>query len=54
MYTMDEGSWHFEATTPGEVPYKLILAARNNLQETDQSNNVVEGTIRVSEREIAQ
>ena len=50
IYTMGDGSYHFEATTPGELPYKLILTTKNDLRDADQSNNVVEGTITILER----
>jgi subtilase family serine protease len=50
MYSMDEGYYHFEATKPGIVKYRLVLDPNDTLKESDETNNVFEGTIEVSEK----
>ena len=49
-YSMSEGYYHFKPTEPGTYTYRWILDKENNLPETDETNNVIEGTIVVVER----
>ena len=50
VYSMIEGAYHFKPTEPGTYTYRLILDKEGNLPETDETNNVIEGTIVVTER----
>ena len=45
-----EGYYHFKPTEPGTYTYRWVLDKRDNLPETDETNNVIEGTIVVAER----
>ncbi len=49
-YSMSEGYYHFEPTEPGTYTYRWVLDKEENLPETDETNNVIEGTIVVAER----
>ena len=49
-YSMSEGYYHFMPTEPGTYTYRWVLDKEDNLSETDETNNVIEGTIVVSER----
>ena len=49
-YSMSEGYYHFKPTKPGTYTYRWILDKEDNLPETDETNNVIEGTIVVAER----
>ena len=48
--SMPEGYYHFKPTEPGTYTYRWILDKEENLPETDETNNVIEGTIVVAER----
>lgn len=48
-YSMSSGYYHFKPETPGVYLYKFVVDKENNLPETDESNNVIEGTINVTE-----
>ena len=50
VYSMAEGYYHFKPTRPGTYTYRWILDKEDNLPETDETNNVIEGTIVVAER----
>ena len=52
-YSRREGSYHFKPTEPGTYTYRWILDKEENLPETDETNNVIEGTIVVAERSAA-
>ena len=45
-----EGYYDFKPTEPGTYTYRWILDKEDNLPETDETNNVIEGTIVVAER----
>ena len=45
-----EGYYHFKPTEPGTYTYRWVLDKEANLPETDETNNVIEGTIVVAER----
>ena len=47
---MSEGYYHFMPTEPGTYTYRWVLDKEDNLPETDETNNVIEGTIVVAER----
>ena len=47
---ISEGSYHFKPTEPGMYTYRWVLDKEENLPETDETNNVIEGTIVVAER----
>ena len=49
-YAMSEGYYHFKPTEPGTYTYRWVLDKEDNLLETDETNNVIEGTIVVAER----
>ena len=49
-YSKAEGYYHFKPTEPGTYTYRWILDKEDNLIETDETNNVIEGTIVVTER----
>ena len=49
-YAIAEGYYHFEPTEPGTYTYRWILDKEDNLPETDETNNVIEGTLVVAER----
>ena len=49
-YAMSEGYYDFKPTEPGTYTYRWILDKEDNLPETDETNNVIEGTIVVAER----
>ena len=49
-YSMSEGYYHFKPSEPGTYTYRWILDKEDNLPETDETNNVIEGTIVVAER----
>ena len=49
-YSIAEGYYHFKPTEPGTYTYRWVLDKENNLPETDETNNVIEGTIVVAER----
>ena len=49
-YGIAEGYYHFKPTEPGTYTYRWILDKEDNLPETDETNNVIEGTIVVAER----
>ena len=49
-YSMSEGYYHFKPTEPGTYTYRWVLDKEDNLPETDETNNVIEGTIVVTER----
>ncbi len=49
-YSKAEGYYHFKPTEPGTYTYRWTLDKENNLPETDETNNVIEGTIVVAER----
>ena len=49
-YAMSEGYYHFKPTEPGTYTYRWVLDKEDNLPETDETNNVIEGTIVVAER----
>ncbi len=49
-YSMSEGYYHFMPTEPGTYTYRWVLDKEDNLPETDETNNVIEGTIVVAER----
>jgi hypothetical protein len=44
-YSMSPGHHHFKPDKPGVYHYRFVLDKENNLPETDESNNVIEGTI---------
>ena len=48
--SMSEGYYHFKPTEPGTYTYRWVLDKEDNLPETDETNNVIEGTIVVAER----
>ena len=48
-----EGYYHFKPTEPGTYTYRWVLDKEANLPETDETNNVIEGTIVVAERSAA-
>lgn len=50
FYAIAEGAYNFKPTEPGTYTYRWILDKENNLPETDETNNVIEGTIVVAER----
>ena len=50
FYSMVEGAYNFKPTKPGTYTYRWVLDKENNLPETDETNNVIEGTIVVAER----
>ena len=45
-----EGYYDFKPTEPGTYTYRWVLDKEDNLPETDETNNVIEGTIVVAER----
>ena len=49
-YSMSEGYYNFKPTEPGTYTYRWVLDKEDNLPETDETNNVIEGTIVVAER----
>ena len=49
-YSMSEGYYHFKPSEPGTYTYRWILDKEDNLPETDETNNVIKGTIVVAER----
>ena len=49
-YSRAEGYYHFKPTRPGMYTYRWILDKEENLPETDETNNVIEGTILVAKR----
>ena len=49
-YSMSEGYYHFKPSEPGTYTYRWVLDKEDNLPETDETNNVIEGTIVVAER----
>ena len=49
-YSKAEGYYHFKPTEPGTYTYRWVLDKEDNLPETDETNNVIEGTIVVAER----
>ena len=49
-YAVSEGYYHFKPTEPGTYTYRWVLDKEDNLSETDETNNVIEGTIVVAER----
>ena len=49
-YSIAEGYYHFKPTEPGTYTYRWVLDKEDNLPETDETNNVIEGTIVVAER----
>ena len=49
-YAMSEGYHHFMPVEPGTYTYRWVLDKEDNLPETDETNNVIEGTIVVAER----
>ena len=50
FYAIAEGAYNFKPTEPGTYTYRWILDKEDNLSETDETNNVIEGTIVVTER----
>ena len=50
MSEISEGSYDFKPTEPGTYTYRWVLDKEDNLPETDETNNVIEGTIVVAER----
>ena len=42
-YSMSEGYYHFKPTEPGTYTYRWVLDKEDNLPETDETNNVIEG-----------
>ncbi len=50
FYATAEGAYNFKPTEPGTYTYRWILDKEDNLPETDETNNVIEGTIVVAER----
>ena len=50
IYSKAEGYYHFKPTEPGTYTYRWVLDKEDNLPETDETNNVIEGTIVVVER----
>ena len=50
FYAIAEGAYNFKPTEPGTYTYRWILDKEDNLPETDETNNVIEGTIVVAER----
>ena len=49
VYSMAEGYHHFMPSEPGTYTYRWMLDKEDNLPETDETNNVIEGTIVVAE-----
>ena len=49
-YSKAEGYYHFKPTEPGTYTYRWVLDKEDNLPETDETNNVIGGTIVVAER----
>ena len=49
-YSIAEGHYNFKPTEPGTYTYRWVLDKEDNLLETDETNNVIEGTIVVAER----
>ena len=50
IYSMIEGAYHFKPTKPGKYTYRWILDKEGNLPETDETNNIIEGILVVTER----
>jgi len=48
-YGMSKGYHHFKPDKPGTYHYKWIIDKENNLPETNENNNVIEGDIIVTE-----
>ena len=48
--SMSEGYYHFKPTEPGTYTYRWVLDKEDNLPETDETNNIIEGTIVVAKR----
>lgn len=44
-YSMAKGYHHFMPQKPGIYHYRFIVDKENNLPETDESNNIITGTI---------
>ena len=47
-HSMAPGFFHFEAKQAGTYKYKLLLDPRDRVNETDEGNNVIEGTFAVT------
>ena len=50
IFSQSEGYYDFKPTEPGTYTYRWVLDREDNLPETDETNNVIEGTIVVAER----
>lgn len=50
IYSMSPGHAHWTPTKAGVYGYRFVLDEDNNLKETNESNNVIIGTIIVKER----
>jgi len=44
------GSHHLQPSSPGTLTYRIVADPKNRLQETNENNNVVSGTLTVRER----
>ena len=49
-YSVEPEIWHFQADLPGSHRFKVTADVDNWLGETDESNNIVEGTFTVAAR----
>jgi hypothetical protein len=46
-YGRAAGYFHWQPTKPGKYRYRLVVDELNNVPETDEKNNVLEGDIEV-------
>lgn len=53
-YSMSAGHHHWKPLKPGTYSYRLVLDERNRLKETDETNNILSGTIEVKPKAAAQ
>jgi subtilase family serine protease len=49
-YSMAEGHHHWQPAKPGTYRYGLVLDEKNRLKESNEGNNLAEGTIEVKEQ----
>ncbi len=42
---MDTGYCHWQPTKPGRYRYQLVVDESNNVEEVDESNNILDGEI---------
>ena len=48
-YSMAKGYYHFKASKPGKYIYMIVIDPNNRLKEFNETNNVVQGVIEVTE-----